>query len=90
MSSADSFDDCLSSDDESNETPIVPKTSRVQSLKLLFNGDGAVGKTCFLIRATNNVFPVDYIPTVFDNYVLNLLSRKHSVMVSAGLWDTFG
>ncbi|XP_071963846.1 ras-related C3 botulinum toxin substrate 1-like [Antedon mediterranea] len=32
-------------------------------------GDSAVGKTCLLIRECMNVYPEDYVPTVFDSYI---------------------
>ncbi len=46
------------------------------------------GKTCLLISYANNSFPEDYIPTVFDNYVVNLTAGNQKIEL--GLWDTAG
>jgi len=41
-----------------------------------------------LISYANNRFPEDYIPTVFDNYVVNITAGDQNIEL--GLWDTAG
>ena len=41
-----------------------------------------------MISYANNQFPEDYIPTVFDNYVVNLTAGDKNIEL--GLWDTAG
>jgi len=55
--------------------------------KVVVVGDAATGKTCLLIRVAMDLYPEEYIPTVFDNYstIFNWYGGRN-----ISLWDTAG
>jgi len=57
-------------------------------IKLVVVGDGAVGKTSLLISYATDKFPVDYVPTVFENYTAQMEFNGESILLH--LWDTAG
>jgi Ras-related C3 botulinum toxin substrate 1 len=48
-------------------------------------GDAAVGKTTLLILYTENRIPVDFVPTMFDNFTTPIEVNKQ--LVELDLWD---
>ncbi|KAH7825208.1 Rac3c, Rho family GTPase [Monocercomonoides exilis] len=57
-------------------------------VKIVIVGDGAVGKTALMIMYSQGTFPVDYIPTVYDDY--NKSETYKDQLVNLVLWDTAG
>ena len=56
--------------------------------KLVVVGDYACGKTCLLVVFCKDEFPKVYIPTVFENYAIDIeVDGRHVELV---VWDTAG
>lgn len=60
-----------------------------KTVKLIFVGDGAVGKTCCLNAYAGMEFPSSYIPTIFETYTTSL-TLKGSEKLLLSLVDTAG
>uniref|UniRef100_A0A1I7YCX7 Small monomeric GTPase n=1 Tax=Steinernema glaseri TaxID=37863 RepID=A0A1I7YCX7_9BILA len=60
----------------------------MQYSKCVVIGDGAVGKTSILISYATNAFPSVYVPTIFENYTVDLLVGEE--LHTLGLFDTAG
>ena len=59
-----------------------------ETIKCVAVGDGAVGKTCLLITYSQDEFPSEYVPTVFDNYSVMVPIDKETFKLE--LFDTAG
>jgi len=62
----------------------------MEHIKLVFVGDGLVGKTAFLIRVTTQQLPspFPFVATVFDDYEASVMVKGKPFLV--GLYDTAG
>lgn len=62
----------------------------MQSIKVVVVGDGAVGKSTFLMSLTLGmpINATDYVPTTFDNF--HCVYPFEARSISLGLWDTAG
>ena len=58
----------------------------MESLKCVTVGDVSVGKTCMLMSYYMDVFPEDYVPTVFESY--RSMCIVDGLPLSLHLWDT--
>jgi len=56
---------------------------KIRSIKCVIVGDGAIGKSCFLIRFNTHAFPFEYIPTYFDNFAQNIFVDNRVINLNA-------
>ena len=58
--------------------------------KILLLGDSSVGKTCFLMRYTDNTFQEIHMSTIGLDYKLKNVQLDENRMVKIQIWDTAG
>ncbi len=58
-------------------------------IKLVLIGDSSVGKTCLLMRFSENKFPEDHMPTIGIDFKIKMLQAGDQ-RVKLQLWDTAG
>ena len=59
-----------------------------QDIKCVLVGDKGVGKTSLLMTHHTGIYPVDYIPEVYDMH--NVVTTVDDEAVTMGMWDTAG
>ena len=59
-------------------------------IKILLLGDSEVGKSCFLMRYSENVFIENYITTIGLDYKLKTVKLDSGKTIKVQLWDTAG
>lgn len=62
--------------------------TNVDIVKIVLVGDGAVGKTAALLSFALGKMPGEYVPTVFDNYTVDIPVEGGNVKLA--LFDTAG
>ena len=68
--------------DSNNDSDVV--------FKILLLGDSEVGKSCFLMRYSDNVFVENYITTIGLDYKLKSVKLDSGKTIKVQLWDTAG
>ncbi|KAM3595888.1 uncharacterized protein V6R79_004638 [Siganus canaliculatus] len=62
--------------------------TQMQTIKCVVVGDAEVEKTKLIISYTTSKFPSEYVPTVFENYVVTVMVGGEPY--SLAIWDTAG
>ena len=60
-----------------------------QLIKLVFIGDSSVGKTCLLMRFSENRFSSDHMPTIGIDFKIKMMNVDEK-RIKMQLWDTAG
>ena len=58
--------------------------------KIILLGDSTVGKTCFLMRYTDNTFQEIHMSTIGLDYRLKTMTLNSGKQVKVQIWDTAG
>ena len=58
--------------------------------KVLVIGDSSVGKTCYLLRYSDDTFVENHISTIGLDYRLKMISLPNDKTVKMQIWDTAG
>ena len=66
------------------------KNKKETIYKLLVLGDTSVGKTCFLMRFTNNTFQDIYLTTIGMESSFKTIQLDNEKTVKVQIWDTAG
>lgn len=58
--------------------------------KILLLGDSSVGKTCFLLRYSDDTFVENHISTIGLDYRLKMINLADNKTIKMQIWDTAG
>ncbi len=58
--------------------------------KVLLLGDSSVGKTCFLLRYSDDTFVENHISTIGLDYRLKMINLSDNKIIKMQIWDTAG
>lgn len=64
--------------------------SQSNSLKIVLLGNVSVGKTCILLRFSENVFIEEYQTTIGLNYKVKQMQLHNKQTIKVQIWDTSG
>lgn len=71
-------------------TPFDSKSDNYPSYKVLLLGNSSVGKTCILLRYSEDKFTEEYDVTIGLNYRTKDLELKNKTKIKMQIWDTSG
>lgn len=68
----------------------MTEPSTKTTYKILLLGDSSVGKTCFLMRFTDNTFQDVHMSTIGLDYRLKEMKNSDGETINVQIWDTAG